>query len=183
LARHRLAPVQKLAKTTNGVNVDDLFTTIDSIKATPGRREIQIPHSQPVGGGQPKSLDRGHVLRRLPGAVAAANPVEHPLHALADCLTRSMVYHAGARDIHIEIEEVESSLAGDIDLRGFLELDRNVGRGYQGIRVNFKIKANAPGPAVAGNGRAGNESLPGVRFANQPISMFLTVPHCSSLVL
>jgi uncharacterized OsmC-like protein len=53
-----------------------------------------------------------------------------------------MVYHAAARGI--QVEEVESSLEGDIDLHGFLELDENVRKGLQGIRVNFKIKADVP---------------------------------------
>jgi uncharacterized OsmC-like protein len=78
----------------------------------------------------------------LLGKDTAANPVEHLLHALASCLTTSMVYHAAARGI--QIEAVESSLEGDIDLHGFLELDKNVRNGYQGIRVNFKIKADVP---------------------------------------
>jgi uncharacterized OsmC-like protein len=51
-----------------------------------------------------------------------------------------MVYHAAARGI--QIEEIESSLEGDIDLHGFLELDKLVRNGYQGIRVKFKIKAD-----------------------------------------
>jgi uncharacterized OsmC-like protein len=77
----------------------------------------------------------------LLGKDRAANPVEYLLHALASCLTTSMVYHAAARDI--QIEEIESSLEGDIDLHGFLDLDQNVRKGYQGIRVTFKIKADA----------------------------------------
>jgi uncharacterized OsmC-like protein len=78
----------------------------------------------------------------LLGKDTAANPVEYLLHALAACVTTSMVYHAAARGI--QIEEVESSFEGDIDLRGFLELDKNVRNGYQGIRMNFKIKADVP---------------------------------------
>ena len=53
-----------------------------------------------------------------------------------------MVYHAAARGI--QIEGVESIFEGDIDLHGFLDLDPNVRKGYQGIRVTFKIKANVP---------------------------------------
>jgi uncharacterized OsmC-like protein len=78
----------------------------------------------------------------LLGNDKAANPVEHLLHALAACLTTSMIYHAAVRGIHIE--EVESSLEGDLDLRGFLDLDPEVRKGYQGIRVTFKIKADVP---------------------------------------
>lgn len=76
------------------------------------------------------------------GKDSAANPVEHLLHALASCLTTSMVYHAAARGIHIE--EVESTLEGDVDLHGFIDLDKKVRNGYQGIRVNFKVKADVP---------------------------------------
>jgi uncharacterized OsmC-like protein len=53
-----------------------------------------------------------------------------------------MVYHAAARGI--QIKEVESSFEGDIDLHGFLNLDNKVRKGYEGIRVNFKIKAEVP---------------------------------------
>ena len=57
----------------------------------------------------------------LAGNDEGANPVEHLLHALASCVTTSMVAHAAVRGIHIE--ELESKLEGDIDLRGFLGLD------------------------------------------------------------
>ena len=33
---------------------------------------------------------------------------------------------------------------GDIDLHGFLDLDKSVRKGVQAIRVNFKIKADVP---------------------------------------
>ena len=52
------------------------------------------------------------------------------------------MYHAAARGI--QIERVESSFEGDIDLHGFLDLDPKVRKGYQEIRVNFKIKADVP---------------------------------------
>jgi hypothetical protein len=41
------------------------------------------------------------------------------------------------------LEEVESELEGDIDLRGFLGLSDEVRRGYEEIRVNFKVKTDA----------------------------------------
>jgi uncharacterized OsmC-like protein len=50
-----------------------------------------------------------------------------------------MVAHAAARGIHIE--EVESELEGDIDLRGFLGLSNDVPKGYTDIRVKFKVKS------------------------------------------
>ena len=156
-----MATAKKFATFVNGVAVDDLFTTIDAIKATPsiakfkfrirnqwdgGARNVSIADNFD-GANQKLSHPKAFVLEAdepgvLLGKDAAANPVEYLLHALAACLTTSMVYHAAARGI--QIEEVESSLEGDIDLHGFLELDKNVRKGYQGIRVNFKIKADVP---------------------------------------
>jgi uncharacterized OsmC-like protein len=152
---------QVLSKTVNGVAVDDLFKTIDVIKATPAIAKFKFrirnqwegagrncsTADSYYGAGQEQSRQKSFVLEAdeppvLLGKDTGANPVEHLLHALASCLTTSMVYHAAARGI--QIEEVESSLEGDLDLRGFLELNKNVRNGYQGIRVDFKIKADVP---------------------------------------
>jgi len=76
----------------------------------------------------------------LAGTDGFPNPVEHQLSALAACLTTSMVAHAAVRGI--EIAEVESRLEGDIDLRGFLGISQEVRKGYENIRVNFKVKTD-----------------------------------------
>src|SRR5882757_487677 len=155
------AAVAVLSSKVNGVAVEDLSKTVEAVKATPDIAKFKFRiRNQWVdgsrntstadgfyGAGQEQSRPKPFVLEAdepsvLLGKDTAANPVEHLLHALASCLTTSMVYHAAARGI--EIEEVESSLEGDIDLHGFLELDKKVRKGYQGIRVNFKIKANVP---------------------------------------
>jgi uncharacterized OsmC-like protein len=52
-----------------------------------------------------------------------------------------MVAHAAVRGI--AIEELESALEGDIDLRGFLGLDATVPRGYTAIRVAFRARGTA----------------------------------------
>ncbi len=51
-----------------------------------------------------------------------------------------MVYHAAVRGIRLE--EVESELEGDLDLRGLFAISEKVRPGYQEIRVNFKVKTN-----------------------------------------
>lgn len=156
-----MATARKFSTVVNGVMVDDLFTTIDAIKATPTLAKFKFRIRNQWEGGsencstvetfsganQSLSHPKAFVLQAdepavLLGQDKAANPVEYLLHALASCLTTSMVYHAAARGI--QIEEVESSLEGDIDLHGFLELDKSVRQGYQGIRVNFKVKADVP---------------------------------------
>jgi uncharacterized OsmC-like protein len=154
-----MAPANKPVTLINGVAVGDLFATIDAIKKTPSIAKFKFriqnqwegasQNSSTVdayhGAGEEQSRQKPFVLQAdeppiLLGQDTAANPVEHLLHALASCLTTSMVYHAAARGI--QIEEIESSLEGDIDLHGFLELDKLVRNGYQGIRVKFKIKAD-----------------------------------------
>ena len=75
----------------------------------------------------------------LAGNDDAHNPVEHLLNALAGCMTTSMVAHAAVRGINIQ--EVQSEIEGDIDIRGFLGL-ADVPKGYQNIRVRFNVKAD-----------------------------------------
>ncbi len=156
-----MATAQQLQKVINGVNVDNLLTTIDAIKAAPTVAEFKFRiqnkwegagHNRSAvsgfyGAGQEFSRQKSFVLHAdepvvLLGEDTAANPVEYLLHALAACLTTSMVYHAAARGI--QIEEVQSSFEGNLDLHGFLDLDPRVRKGYQGIRVNFKLKADVP---------------------------------------
>lgn len=148
-----------IATKTNGVDTDRLVETIRAVKATPelGRFTFQITNRWMDGAenrsearrfrGQGETLSHKTTLQLtadepevLLGRDTAANPVEHLLHALASCVTTSMVYHAAARGI--AIEDIESSLEADIDLQGFLGLDPAVRNGCQLIRLKLRIKAN-----------------------------------------
>jgi uncharacterized OsmC-like protein len=148
-------------KIVNGVNVDDLHGTIDAIKEQPTIAKFKFcATNQWFDGGHNRTTIRdfyGACQRHehknpfvfdadeppvLLGEDQGANPVEYALTALAACVTTALVYHAAARGIHLE--EVESRLEGDLDLRGFLGMDDNVRRGYEGVRITFKIKADAP---------------------------------------
>jgi uncharacterized OsmC-like protein len=153
-----MATAQK-AITLNGVPVSGLFSTIEAVKTTPSIAKFKFRirnqwedgsrnHStvttlcganQELAHPAPFRLEADEPAILL-GQDLAANPVEHLLHALASCLTTSMVYHASARGV--QINAIESTFEGDLDLRGFLDLDPNVRKGYQGIRVNFKISAD-----------------------------------------
>lgn len=74
---------------------------------------------------------------------AGANPAEYVLHTLAARLTTTMVYHAAARGI--EIEAVDSEFEGDLDLRGFLGISKDVRRGYHNIRADTREVASDTG--------------------------------------
>ena len=54
-------------------------------------------------------------------------------------MTSTLIYHAAAQGI--TLDEVESELEGDLDLRGFLGLSEHVRNGYENIRVTFRIRA------------------------------------------
>ena len=153
-----MAAAQK-SITLNGVAVSELFSTIEAVKTTPSiaRFKFRIRNQWEDGSrnystvttlsGANQELTHPVPFRLeadepaiLLGKDMAANPVEHLLHALASCLTTSMVYHASARGI--QINAIESSFEGNLDLHGFLNLDPNIRKGYEGIRVNFKISAD-----------------------------------------
>ena len=156
-----MATAQESCTLINGVNVDGLNATIEAVKAAPEIAKFKFnirnkwkdagQNSSTVnefyGAGQQQLRSQPFVLEAdepmiLLGKDSAANPAEYLLHALAACMTSAMVYHAAARGVHIEA--VESSFEGDVDVHGFLDLDRKVRKGYQGIRVKFKIKADVP---------------------------------------
>ncbi len=143
----------------NGVDRDKLFGTVDLIKATPSLAKFQFKvRNEWLDGGHNRSTidsffgagaGQRHAVKFelhtdepaiLLGEDRGANAGEYLLHALAACITTAMVYHAAARGI--AIEEVESSVNGDIDLRGFLGLDPTVRNGFQQITIGFKIKAD-----------------------------------------
>lgn len=148
-------------KIINGVNVDELFKTIDAVKKSPviATFKFRATNKWIKGGHNRTSIrnfygvqkDHPHKMRFeldadepqvLLGDDKAPNPVEYALTALAACVTSSIVYHAAAKGIRLN--SVESRLEGDIDLQGFLGLSKEVPRGYKEIRMYFKVDADAP---------------------------------------
>ena len=93
--------------------------------------------------GRSRSASAPTNLRSLLGGDKAANPVEFVLHALAACLTTTMVYHAASRGI--VIKTVSSELEGDIDVRGFPGLADDVRK----VRVKMRVQSDAPAQQLA----------------------------------
>ena len=69
-------------------------------------------------------------------------PVEYLLVGLTSCLMSGIANISAARGV--TLTEVEAKIEGDIDLRGILGLSDEVRNGYQSLRVEFKIKGDAP---------------------------------------
>ena len=76
----------------------------------------------------------------LGGTDTAANPVEQLLASLGNCL--AVGYAANAAIAGIEIEDMQITLEGDLDLHTFLGL-RDENAGYESIRVKVDITSDA----------------------------------------
>ena len=152
---------------TNGVNVTALFETIDAVRQDQEIAKFQFRlKNKWMGGDQnrttiedffgagqththangPFTIDNAEPPILL-GEGAAPNPVEYVLHALSGCLTTTMVYHAAARGI--TVDEVSSSLEGDLDLRGFLGMSDEVRKGFHNIRVKIRARSDADPETLA----------------------------------
>jgi len=143
---------------TNGLDMESLNKTVKAIQKEPelGKSTFRIRNKWVTGGRNQTTVGSFHSLGdkqyhqqnfelhadepvALGGTDLGANPVEHLLNSLAACVTTSMVAHAAVRGI--PVEEVESQVEGDIDLSGFLGLDPKTPKGYQNIRISFRVKA------------------------------------------
>lgn len=150
------------AAVRNGVDTSVLFGTLDAIKADPSiatfqfrarNRWIHGAHNrttirdffaanhEDTSRSEPFVVEAGEPAILL-GADTGPNPAEYLLHALAACLTTSLVYIAAARGV--ELTEVESTLEGDMDVRGALGLDDDYRNGFERITVTFRVAGNAP---------------------------------------
>ncbi len=146
----------------NGVDVPTLFATLDAVKANPEIADFRFrarntwvsgTHNRTTihgfyGAGQEDStresefvLDAGEPAILL-GTDTGPNPAEYLLHALAACLTTSIVYVAAAR--RVELTSVESTVTGDMDVRGALGVDDEPRNGFERIGVAFRVTGNAP---------------------------------------
>lgn len=149
----------------NGVNVNRLGQTIEAIRQQPELASFKFrarnrwdlgAHTvatisdfygtcQELQHKAPFVLDSDEPPGPL-GRDTGAGAAEYVLAALSACLTGTLAYHASARGLRIE--DIQSDYEGDIDLRGFLDLDPRVRNGYREIRVKFKVKGDLDAATV-----------------------------------
>ena len=145
----------------NGVDTQTMFGTLDLIKEQPELAKFQFRASNRwLGGSHNRSTIKGFYAAGgedtsraeefeidagepaiLLGTDTGANPAEHLLHALAACLTTSIVYVAAARKV--ELTAVESIVTGAMDVRGALGVDDEPRNGFERIVVSFRAAGNA----------------------------------------
>ena len=152
----------------NGVDVADLFGTIDAVKGDPDLAKFQFrasntwvsgTHNQSTIHGffgvkqkmqhkQVTTLDADHPAV-LVGENNAPTPVEYLLHGIAACLTAGVANIAAARGV--DLTKVTSTVEGDINLLGILGLsDGMVRNGYEQIKVTFHIDGDADEETLRG---------------------------------
>src|SRR5919197_4636564 len=145
----------------NGIETAQVYFTPVVLKADPAlarfefratNRWINGPHSrstiQGFWGAVQEDTSRAtpFVLDAseppvLFGDNEAPNPAEYVLHALAGCLTLTIVNVAAARKV--TLTEVSSTLVGVLDARGATGIDDSYRNGFEQIRVEFSVKGDA----------------------------------------
>jgi hypothetical protein len=149
----------KVATIRNGVNVDDLLSTVEAIKDNPAlarfvfrskARWINRAHTQSTfdslyGAGQEHRRDvplfmEGDEPAALLGTDLAPNAAEAALHALTCCMSVTYAFNAAA--MGIDISNLSFDMETDSNLLGFLELDKNVRPGLSPIRVKVNLECN-----------------------------------------
>jgi uncharacterized OsmC-like protein len=145
----------------NGVDVPTLFATVDAVRENPPMADFRFrarntwingTHNRTTiqgfyGAGQedtsrtePFVFEADHPAV-LVGSGQGVTPVESLMHAIASCLTAGLANIAAARGV--TLNRVESTVEGDIDVRGILGLSEEVRNGYSQLRIGFVIDGDA----------------------------------------
>ena len=144
----------------NGLDVQAALDTIAAVKADKdlGRFQFRV-RNRWINGTENRSTIQGfygagredtsrskafeYVHDEPPillGNNQGANPGESLLHALAGCITTTLVMHAMARGI--VLRRLSTEIHGDVDVQGALGIDESVKPGFEQIRVRMQIEAD-----------------------------------------
>jgi uncharacterized OsmC-like protein len=145
---------QTQQRTVNGIDVTALKETIAAIEANPdagqtrwtvksrwdgGTRTDHFVDGVDIGG---QKVDREFRIQidepcELCGTNQYANPQEYLLAATNACMM--VGYATVAAVMGVKLTKLELEITGDIDLRGFLDIDANVARGYERLHYTVRI--------------------------------------------
>lgn len=179
----------------HGVNVDQLVGTVNAIKENPDLARFQFrAETEWVDGGHSRtkiqsfhgagvedsSRNTPFVLEGdeppvLLGSNAGPNAVETVLSALASCLTVGVMYNAAARGI--KVESLTFAMEGDIDLHGFLGLSDQIRPGYRNIRLNCRVKSDAPREKMEELWEYVQRTSPVLDIVRNPVPVSLTIEN------
>src|SRR6516162_1058679 len=174
------------SKVVNGINVDDLFSLIESVRRDPAKGATHW-HVTTTWQGQTRSrsqvegfeigceegkrrfsMDIDEPLE-LGGANRFANPQEYLIAALNACMTVGYVAQCAVHRITLESLVIETE--GEIDLRGFLGIDPTVANGYESLRYKVRIKGNGTKEQFAEIHEAVMATSPNFYNLSQPVAL------------
>jgi uncharacterized OsmC-like protein len=141
----------------NGIDTDGLKQVIGQISKDPslGKLKFQVTttwkgttksetvvRGYEIGGQQVK---RVHTFvidepKELLGEDTSANPQEYLMGAMNACILNTYVIAAAMKGIRLEKLEMETE--GELDLRGFLGIDKKVIPGYKELKYKVRLKGN-----------------------------------------
>jgi uncharacterized OsmC-like protein len=144
----------------NGVNVEALLGAREALTAAPEAAEFRWratctwkngTHSHSTvqefyGLGEPQrhnnefKVDADHPEEGA-GGENGATPVELVMVGLGSCLTDGLA--AGDQHRNFQLRSVSATIEGSMDLQGILGIDSDVRNGFNGIKVTYKIDADA----------------------------------------
>src|SRR3954452_20690102 len=150
------------APVRNGIDTGQAYGTLDALKAQPelARFEFRVtnrwidgPHSRSMiqdfwgAGAEDTTRSEPFIVDAseppvLFGANEAPNPAEYLLHALAGCMTLTIVNIAAARKV--DLTEVSATVKGVLDARGATGIDDSYRNGFEWIDISYTIKGDAP---------------------------------------
>lgn len=138
----------------NGIDVPALKQSIAEIEANPdagqtrwtvksrwegGTRTDHFVDGVEIGGQQ---VDRQFQIQidepwELCGTNQFANPQEYLLAATNACMMAG--YATVAAVMGVKLSKLELEITGDIDLRGYLDIDSSVARGYERLHYTVRL--------------------------------------------
>ena len=155
-----MATTENANPVKNGVNVEALLGAREALTKAPEAAKFKwrascnwvngtLSRSTVEGfyglGGEQKHKSRFTFDSDHPEVFASedrgATPVEIVLAGLAGCLTAGIAAVAQVREI--QLRSVSATLEAGMDIRGILGADPDVRNGFDGIKVTYKIDADA----------------------------------------
>jgi uncharacterized OsmC-like protein len=141
----------------NGIDTETLKQVIGQISKNPslGKVKFQVTTTW-KGATKSETVVQGYEIsgqkvkrihtfvidepQELLGEDTAANPQEYLMGAMNACILNTYVIAAAMKGIRLE--QVEMETEGELDLRGFLGIDKNVIPGYSELKYRVRLKGN-----------------------------------------
>ena len=184
--------ISTAAKIDNGVNVTALLGAREALEKAPEAAQFKWratcewlngTHSRSTinkffGLGAEQSRNRNFAVEADHPQVFASEdhaptPVELVLSGLASCLTAGVAAVAQRRGI--QLHAVKASLEADMDIQGILGIDDDVRNGFDALRVNFDIRADASADDVKALVAQSQKRSAVFDIITNPTNVFVTV--------